>query len=193
MSPWRIATAALTALLLGACASTEVDTWPPERFIAGNYQTYSWRSEPIVNTIGSRDPIYVMDPIVREETNRVLASKGYQLVEWNGEFTIDYIYAPGVVAGEMADEAYVIGVRAGVRPNINVSQAQRDNAIALGSTARETHNLVLQINDGAARKEVWRGHVTKFAENVNTSDTSATRREVSTAVSRLLRELPNAN
>jgi hypothetical protein len=191
MSAWKQFTIAITLLIIGGCASTEVDTWPADTFSAGNYKNYSWRSEPIRNTQGSADAIYTLDPIVREETDRLLRAKGYRRVDWNGDFTIDYIYAPGLVAGAKGDNAYFVSARAGVRPNLNVSQAERDNAIALG-TDRETHNLALQINDGEKRTEVWRGVVTKISTDINPRSQDAVRSSVRPLLSKLTSQLPDA-
>tara|TARA_R110002072_G_scaffold135407_2_gene276681 strand:+ start:314 stop:889 length:576 start_codon:yes stop_codon:yes gene_type:complete len=191
MSVWKQYTLGLTLLVIGGCASTEVDTWPADTFSAGNYQTYSWRSEPIQNSQGSSDAIYTLDPIVREETDRLLKAKGYRLIGWNGDFTIDYIYAPGLVAGAKGDNAYLISPRAGLRPNFNVSQAERDNAIALG-TDRETYNLALQINDGKKRNEVWRGVVTKIATDINPRSKDAVRSSARMLLSKLTSQLPDA-
>ncbi|MCX2980291.1 DUF4136 domain-containing protein [Halieaceae bacterium IMCC14734] len=191
MSVWKQCTIVLTLLIVGGCASTEVDTWPVDTFSAGNYQTYSWRTEPIRNSQGSADAIYTLDPIVREETDRLLKAKGYRLLEWDGDFTIDYIYAPGLVAGAKGDNAYMVSARAGLRPNMNVSQAERDNAIALG-TDRETYNLALQINDGKKRHEVWRGVVTKIATDINPRSQDAVRSSARTLLSKLTGQLPDA-
>ena len=191
MSAWKLFIIAITLFTIGGCASSQVDTWPIEEFSSANYKTYSWRSEPIKNTQGSADAIYTLDPIVREETDRLLQAKGYQRVGWNGDFTVDYIYAPGLVAGAKGDNAYIVSPRAGVRPNLNISQSERDNAIALG-TDRETHNLALQINDGKKRTEIWRGVATKISEDINPRSSDAVRSSVRPLLTKITSQLPNA-
>jgi hypothetical protein len=191
MNPLKLCAAALALLFLVACSSVEIEVWEPTQFAAGNYQTYSWRSEPIVNTVGSRDIIYKMDPIVRRETNRVLQAKGYRLAVWNGDFTVDYIYAQGLRDGVPGESVPRASPSAGVRPNENMSQAEIDNAIAL-SGAKETHKLVLQFNDGKSRAEVWRGVLTEIAQDITGENMGDTRRAISKGITELSRNLPEA-
>jgi len=191
MNTLKLAATTLAMFFLAACAGLEIEAWEPTQFAAGNYQTYSWRSEPIVNTVGSRDPIYMMDPIVRAETDRVLQAKGYRKVEWNGDFTVDYIYAPGIRAGVAGEAASNISPRAGVRPNTSMSGAERDNAIAL-SGVKETHNLALQFNDGKSRQEVWRGVLTKIAQDTTGENVGNTRRNIGKGINQMTSTLPKA-
>lgn len=179
------------ACLLGACASVEVDVWDPSQFTAGNYRTYSWRSEPFSEGFFTRDPIYVIDPILREVVDEELAARGYQRVARGGEFTIDYIFAPGLRLGAPSEQASNIAPRAGVRPNTNISQAERDNAIAL-SGVKETRNIALQVNDGKSGREVWRAVITKIVANANEPDKSRTRGALRTGVRRAFKDLPGA-
>ena len=185
-----LATALLTCLL-AACASVEVDVWDSKEFAAGNFQTYSWRSEPFSSEFYLRDPIYVIDPILRDIVDAELAKMGYRLVPRGGDFTIDYIYAPGIRLGAPSDAASFVSPRAGVRPNTTISQAERDNAIAL-SGVKETRNIALQINDGETGREVWRAVITKIVANANQPDKSRTRSTLATGIRRAFRDLPPA-
>ena len=179
------------AFLLTACASVEVDVWDPRQFAAGNFQTYSWRSEPFSSDLYFRDPIYLIDPILREAVDKELGNLGYRLIPRGGDFTIDYIYAPGVRLGAPSESASNIAPRAGIRPNTGISQAERDNAIALAGV-KETRNVALQINDGGTGHEVWRAVITKIVANVNEVDSSSARRSLGSGVKRALRNLPAA-
>jgi hypothetical protein len=191
MSPIKTVAAALLFAFLGACSGLEYEAWPTDEFAAAGYQTYSWRTEPIQNIAGSGDPIYALDPIARAETDSLLQAKGYRRVDWNGDFTVDYIYAPGLTSGVMGEEASIITTRVGVRPNSSVSQAERDNAIALGSGVKETHNLALQLNDGKSRKEVWRGIITKIAQEGSSNKPS--RSSIKSGLNKLVSQLPSAS
>lgn len=190
MSRPKFLAALLLATLVSACASVEVDVWDAQEFAAGNFQTYSWRSEPYAREVYFRDPIYVIDPILREIVDRELKALGYQLVAGGGDFTIDYIYAPGVRLGAPTRQASNISPRAGVRPNTNISQAERDNAIALAGV-KETRNIALQINNGATGREIWRAVITKIVANANEVDNTA-RRNLDRGISRAFRDLPPA-
>lgn len=182
----------LLSLCLFACSGIETQTWPPEKFAAGNFKTYSWRTEPIRNMAGSGDPIYKVDPLIRRETDAILQQKGYRRIPRKGDFTIDYLFAPGLAIGASAETADNLNPRAGVRPNTNISQAERDNAVALGSGVRETRRIALQVNDGKSGLEIWRGVITEFVENVNQVDKAALERAVRNGVKAILKELPPA-
>ena len=181
----------LAACLLVGCAGVEVDVWDPKEFAAGSFQTYSWRSEPFSNEFYIRDPIYVIDPILREEVDAELAKKGYRQVARGGDFTIDYIYAPGVRLGAPGATTSFISPNPAVRPNANVSQAERDNAIALAGV-KETRNIALQVNNGQTGREVWRAVMVKIVADANQPDKRATRSTLKTAVRRAFRDLPDA-
>lgn len=180
---------AAAACLLSACASVEVDVWDPSKFAAGNYRTYSWRSEPFSSGFYTHDPIYVVDPLLREVVNEELSRKGFSEVARGGDFSIDYIFAPGVRLGAPTEQTSYISARAGVRPNTTISQAERDNAIAL-SGVKETRNIALQINDGASGKEVWRAVITKIVANANEPGRNRTRSILKSGVSKAFRNLP---
>lgn len=193
MSPLKTVVSALLLALLGACSGLEYDVWPTDNFAAGRYQTYSWRSEPFQNTTGSADLIYRLDPIVRRETDQLLQAKGYTRIDRSGSFTIDYIFAPGLRLGVMGEDASNISARIGIRPNSAVSQAQRDNAIALGSGVKETHNLALQINDGQSGKEVWRGVVSKISQDNSGSANRSNNSAISKGLRNMIAKLPPAS
>lgn len=176
LSPWL-----LLAALLTACAGVEVDTWDTGKFAAGNFKTYSWRSEPFSKQVYFRDPIYVIDPILREQVDKQLLGLGYRSVPRGGDFTVDYIYAPGVRLGAPSSAASNISPRAGVRPNTTISQAERDNAIAL-SGVKETANVAIQLNHGQTGQEVWRAVITKIVANVNEMDADRARSTLGSGV-----------
>jgi hypothetical protein len=184
-------TVALALCLLSACASVEVDVWDPDEFAAGEFRTYAWRSEPFQSNYYSQDPIYVIDPILRDVLDEKLAAKGYKRVARDGDFTVDYIFAPGVRLGAPAGQATNVASRAGIRPNTTVSQAERDNAIALAGV-KETRNIAIQFNSGETGREVWRGVITKIVANANKPDRNRTRTLLGSGVSRALRSLPDA-
>ncbi len=183
--------AVLLALLVAACSGIEVEVGDPSQFTAGNFKTYSWRSEPFENFAYSRDPVYLIDPILRELVDAELQGKGFRQVPRGGDFTINYIYAPGVLKGVPSELTSNVAPRAGVRPNTNISGAERDNAIALAGV-KETRNIVLQVNDGESGLEIWRAEITKIIANVNQPDLDRTRSALKSGVSRAFRDLPQA-
>ena len=108
-----------------------------------------------------------------------------------GDFTIDYIYAPGIRLGAPNAATSFVSPNPAVRPNANVSQAERDNAIALAGV-KETRNIALQVNNGETGREVWRAVMTKIVADANQPDRRATRSALKTGVSRAFRDLPGA-
>ncbi len=191
MSHLKSLAAILLAMLVAACSGIEVEVGDSTQFAAGNFKTYSWRSEPFNNSAYSRDPIYLIDPILRDLVDAELQGKGFRHVPRGGDFTIDYIYAPGVIRGAPSELTSNVAPRAGVRPNTSISGAERDNAIAL-SWVKHTRNVVLQVNDGEIGLEIWRALITKIIDNVNEPDSSRTRSALSSGVSRAFRDLPQA-
>ncbi len=191
MSHLKSLAAVLLAMLVVACSGIEVEVGDPSQFAAGNFKTYSWRSEPFKNFAYSRDPVYLIDPILRELVDTELQGKGFRQVPRSGDFTIDYIYAPGLLKGAPSELTSNVAPRAGVRPNTNISGAERDNAIAL-SGVKETRNIALQVNDGKTGLEIWRAVITKFVANANEPDSSRTRSALKSGVSRAFRDLPRA-
>jgi len=192
MSTLKLAPLALLTTLLVACAAVEVDTWDTQGFAAGNFQTYSWRSEPFSREVYFRDPIYVIDPILRDLVDAELQDLGYRQVPRGGDFTVDYIYAPGVRLGAPSSAASNVAPRAGVRPNTSISQAERDNAIALAGV-KETRNIAIQLNNGHTGSEVWRAVITKIVANVNEVDAKSARSSLGKGVRRAFSDFPKAN
>jgi hypothetical protein len=184
--------ALVLVLLVTACSSVEIEVWDSGKFAPAGFQSYSWRSEPFSKGVYSRDPIYVIDPILREVVNSNLSAKGYQLVAGGGDFTVDYTYAPGLRMGAPSGATDVLSPRAGVRPNTTISQAERDNAIAL-SGVKETRNIALQFNDGQSGLQLWRVLITKFATDANQPEKARVRSALESGVKKGFRELPAAS
>jgi len=176
--------------LMTACSNVEVQVWDSGRFDA-NFQTYSWRSQPFTNSFYSRDPIYVIDPILRDIVDTELGKKGYRKISRQGDFTVDYTYAPGVLMGASSEAVDNLSPRAGVRPNTTISQAERDNAIAL-SGVKETRNISLQLHDGKTTLEIWRALITKITDDVNQPDKKRLRSALAAGVSKAFKDLPQA-
>jgi hypothetical protein len=191
MNNRKVFAALILAALVTACSSVEVEVWDSGDFGPANFQTYSWRSEPFANNVYSRDPIYVIDPVLRQIVDAQLAAKGFRKVPRDGDFTVDYTYAPGLRMGVASDAADNLSPRAGVRPNASVSQAERDNAIAL-SGVKETRNISLQFNDGQSGRELWGTLITKFTADANAPDKERVRSALESGVRRSFKELPAA-
>ncbi|RLA45952.1 MAG: DUF4136 domain-containing protein [Gammaproteobacteria bacterium] len=162
----NILASALLALLLAACSGIEIEPAETDKFAAGNYQYYKWRSEPMRNITNSSDPIYTLDPILRQQVNANLQSKGYILDEKRAQFSVDYTFAAGMLQGEKSAQASNITLYPSVMPNRQVDGASVDNAIALGGV-KETRNIALQFNNMANNEEVWQVIMTKIVEDVN--------------------------
>jgi predicted secreted protein len=183
--------AALTSLFLTACSGVETRPSDTKDFVAGNYHFYSWRSEPIVNSTNSRDPMYRLDPILRDAINTSLQSKGYVLDAQRAQFSVDYIFAEGVRDGVKGEAASNLSTHPGVVPDRNLDQASIDNAHALGSL-KETRNIGIQLNDIGRTEEVWRVVITKLVEDANTTPNDSLRKSVNSAVAQGMRTLPDA-
>lgn len=190
MSQLKALAGVFLAVFLTACSGVEVQVWETDKFTAGNFHTYSWRSEAFTNNFYSTDPVYLIDPLLRKLVDKELRERGYQLVPRSGDFSIDYIYAPGIRIGVASDTADVLSPRAGVRPNTTISQAERDNAIALAGV-RETRDISLQINDGNTGLEVWRAVITKFVANVNEPDSKRLEKALRSGVVTAFKDLPS--
>lgn len=180
----------LLALLLTSCSSG-IQTRPGDitAFEQGGYQYYRWRSQPMTGGSRSQDPISLLDPILRREVDRALAEKGYILDPEQAQFSVDYVYAPGMIMGEKSAEATNIQTYPTVIPNRQVNQAVVDNAYALGGV-KETDNIGLQFNDIQRSEEVWRVVITKIVENANDVDPTRLERTVRQAIAKGLRTLP---
>ena len=182
----------LAASLLAACSSG-IQTRPsdPAAFEAGNFQYYKWRSEPVTNTSGSTDWYYAMDPILRREIDAALRDKGYRLDDEKADFSVDYIYAPGMIMGAKSAEATNIQNYPTAIPNRQVNQAVVDNAHALAGV-RETSNIGIQLNDVSTNTEVWSVIITKIVEDVNNVDRERLAKNIRQAVGTGMRTLPKA-
>lgn len=192
MRTTHILASTFLCLAMAACSGIETQPAPTDAFAAGHYRYYKWRSEPLTNTISSSDPIYVMDPIMRREIDSALQSKGFVLDAQRAQFSVDYLYATGLLQGAKSGEASNISSYPTVLPNRQVNQAIVDNANALGGV-KETSNIAIQFNDAQSKGEVWRVVITKIVENVNNVDTSKVAGVLSKAVDKALRELPDAS
>ncbi|MFT6288994.1 MAG: hypothetical protein ACJA09_003760 [Alcanivorax sp.] len=179
------------ALLLTACSGVETRPQDTEKFEAANYTFYGWRTGPLSNSSQSRDPLYVMDPIIRTAVDEILHKKGYRLSPERAEFSINYLYATGMRMGQKGSEASNVSNYPGVIPNRNIDQASIDNAHALGGV-KETNNIALQFDDVARKEQVWNVVITKLAEDANRVDTPRLQKNVRSAIKEGLRTLPPA-
>jgi hypothetical protein len=179
----------LLLLTLSACSGVEIQPAPINEFAAGNYQYYKWRTEPLPNATGSSDPLYALDPIIRREVNADLQSKGYVLDDTRAQFTVDYLFAMGMLQGEQSELASNISPYPGVVPNRRIDQASVDNAIALGGV-KETNNIVVQFNDRSSNRSVWRVTITKIVEDANNIDISGLEKNLKNVILQALQSLP---
>lgn len=183
----------LLSLALVACNSIETRPADTEAFAAGNYKYYKWRSEPLANTTGSDDPMYLMDPIIRLEVDSGLRDKGYVLDTNKAQFSVDYLQAMGLRMGVGSqDSSGGIDPIPSARPNRQINQAMVDNANAL-SGVHETNNIALQFNNVETQEEVWRVVITKIVENTNKTDTDKMKKNLNNGIKQALRPLPEAS
>ena len=182
----------IVSLGLAACSGIETEPAATDTFAAGNYHYYRWRSQPMVNSKKSADPIYTLDPILRKELDTSLAEKGYILDQKRAQFSVDYIFAEGLLMGERSRSGSNLSTHPGAVINRNTDQAEADNAYALGGV-KETRNLGIQFNDIASNKEVWRVVITKIIDDANATDTSKMDKQVIKAVKNATKTLPAAS
>ena len=182
----------LLSLTLLACSGVEIQSVDTDRFKAGNYVYYKWRTDPLPTNVRSSDPMYAVDPVMRREVNADLQSKGYVLDSERAQFTVGYILASGMVQGEPSNLASNISTYASIRPNRQIDQASIDNAIALGGV-KETNNIILQFNNRTSNKEVWQVTLTKIVENANNVDTSRIDANLAQYLKRAMKSLPQAS
>ncbi|MEH6590380.1 MAG: DUF4136 domain-containing protein [Halioglobus sp.] len=182
----------LSIIFIAACSGIETRPGDTDAFVAGNYQYYRWRSEPMQNTLNSVDPMYQLDPILRRELDRALQAKGYKLDSERAQFSVDYIYAEGLRMGEKSRDASNLSTHPGTIPNRNMDQASVDNAYALGGV-KETANIGIQFNDVERKEEVWRVIITKIIDNVNANENLKLQKNVEKAVQQATRELPKVS
>ena len=183
-----LACTALSLTLL-ACSGVEIQPAATDQFIAGNYHYYRWRTDPLPNEAGSSDPLYALDPIMRREINADLQDKGYVLDPERAQFTVDYLFAMGMVQGEQSELGSNITPYPSVTPNRQIDQASVDNAIALGGV-KETNNITIQFNDRLSNKAVWHVTMTKIVEDANNINVSGLEKNPKGVVARALEPLP---
>ena len=180
----------LSLTVLG-CSGVEIQPADTNRFIAGNYLYYQWRTEALPRDVRSSDPAYAIDPVMRRDVNADLQSKGYVLNPERAQFTVGYILMNGMVQGATSDLASNISPYPRVTPNRQIDQASVDNAIALGGV-KETNNIILQFNDKTSNQEVWHVTLTKIVEDANSVDTSRINDNLTQYLKRALKSLPQA-
>ncbi len=193
MRSFTLLTTLLLPLALAACTTIETHPEDTARFVAGNYTFYKWRSQPLANTGASADPLYVMDPMIRQLVNAELEKKGYVLDAGRAQFSVDYLQATALREGVSSQDASNgIDPIPSARPNRQINQAMVDNANALAGV-QTTNNIAIQFNDMASQQEVWQVVVTKIVDDVNRVDTQTMQRSLETGISRGLRSLPAAH
>jgi hypothetical protein len=180
----------LSLTVLG-CSGVEIQPADTNRFIAGNYLYYQWRTEALPSDVRSSDPAYAIDPVMRRDVNADLQSKGYVLNPERAQFTVGYILMNGMVQGATSDLASNISPYPRVTPNRQIDQASVDNAIALGGV-KETNNIILQFNDKTSNQEIWHVTLTKIVEDANSVDTSRINDNLTQYLKRALKSLPQA-
>ncbi len=182
----------LLSLTLLACSSVEVRHEGSEDFVAGDFHYYKWRSKPLQNPAGSSDPLYLMDPVIRQEVDAGLAAKGYVLDVERAEFSVDYLTASGMRMGVKSQDAGGIEPIPSARPNRQINQAMVDNANAL-SGSQETSNIALLFNRVSTQEEVWHVIITKIVEDSNSVDKKKLQSTLSQAFKKALAPLPKAS
>tara|TARA_R110002049_G_scaffold23490_44_gene82820 strand:- start:1273 stop:1857 length:585 start_codon:yes stop_codon:yes gene_type:complete len=182
----------MLSLVLVACSGVDIQHSAADKFSAGGYHYYKWRTEPLPTTTRSSDPVYAIDPVMRREVNADLQSKGYVLDEARAQFTVDYLYVSGMQQGEPSQLASNITPYPRVTPNRQVNQATVDNAIALGGV-KETNNIILQFNDLASNREVWQATLSKVVEDANNIDASRLDENLKNYLASALKNLPPAS
>ena len=180
----------LSLTVLG-CSGVEIQPADTDRFIAGNYLYYQWRTDALPSDVRSSDPAYAIDPVMRRDVNADLQSKGYVLNPERAQFTVGYILMNGMVQGATSDLASNISPYPRVTPNRQIDQASVDNAIALGGV-KETNNIILQFNDKTSNQEIWHVTLTKIVEDANSVDTSRINDNLTQYLKRALKSLPQA-
>lgn len=186
-----LASAALSLGLI-ACSGVDIEPSAVDTFASKNYRYYTWRTAPLPATARSTDLFYQIDPALRKTVNAVLADKGYVQDAERAEFSVDYIYAPGLVQGAKPEQASNISHIPSATANRMIDQASVDNAIALGGL-KETNTIRLQINDIASQTAVWQATMTKIVENANRADKDALQADLRRYLERAMRPLPDTS
>lgn len=180
------------SLVLMGCSGIDIDPSNTDQFKAGNYRYYKWRTEPLPSQTRSSDPVYIVDPVVRREVDAGLQGKGYLLDPQRAQFTVDYVFATGMVQGERSDLASNISPYPSATPNRQANPAIVDNAIAL-SGVKETNNLVVQFNDKKSNREVWQVTLSKIVEDINNADKARVDNILKEYLKSALQSLPQAS
>ncbi|PLW69213.1 DUF4136 domain-containing protein [Pseudohalioglobus lutimaris] len=182
-------------LIFGLTACSTIETRPEDtaRFVAGQYKYFTWRSQPLNNPGGSSDPLYTMDPMIREQVNAQLVKKGYILDPARAQFSVDYLQATALREGVSSQDASGgIDPIPSARPNRQINQAMVDNANALAGV-QTTNNIAIQFNDMESQEEVWRVVVTKIVDDVNRVDANTMRNNLQKGISKGMSSLPDAS
>ena len=190
----RLSAVLIFSLLLStltACSGIEIQPSAVEPFAAGNYQYYKWRTDPLPQDVRTSDPLYSMDPTIREMVDAGLQAKGYRLDETRAQFSVGYLYALGMREGAVSDQASNISYYP-TAANRQIDGASVDNAVALGGV-KETNNIRLQFNDVASNKEVWHVSMTKIVEDSNMAISAKANDNLRKYVPQALETLPQAN
>ncbi|MDG2047728.1 MAG: DUF4136 domain-containing protein [Halioglobus sp.] len=181
----------LFSLTLLGCSGVEIQPAATDRFVAGDYRYYQWRTDPLPSGVRFSDPAYIIDPVMRREIDTDLKSKGYVLNPEKAQFTVGYILMNGMIQGATSDLASNISPYPSVAPNRQIDQASVDNAIALGGV-KETNNIIIQFNNKTDNQEIWRVTLTKIIEDANNIDTSRINKNLTQYLKRALKSLPQA-
>ncbi len=184
-------TSTLLSLTLVACSGVDIQHSAIDRFTAGNYHYYTWRTEPLPQATESSNAMYAIDSVMRQEIDAQLQSKGYVPDPQRAQFTVNYRYVRGMVQGERSALASNISAYPGGGTNRLVDQASVDNAIALGGV-KETDNIILQFNDRATNREVWQVTLTEIVENANSNESARLNDNLTKFLQRALQPLPQA-
>lgn len=181
----------LTLLALAACSGVEIERSDVEKFSAGNYQYYTWRSEPLPSGSLTGDPMSTIDPVIRRDVDADLQGKGYVLDDERAQFTVDYRFVRAMQQGAQSELASNVTPAARAVPNRQISQAVVDNAIALGGV-KETNNIVLQFNDVSSNQVVWQASLSKIVQDANDVDATRLDSNLKRFLDSALQQLPPA-
>ena len=176
-------------LTLSGCSSTQVDSAPPDRFAAKQYQSYSWRAALPTGMSGSMDEFYRLSTTVRDVVSEALEKKGYRNVESDGDFVISYAFKATLETG-VDPTATEFNTTSAVI-NRGVDPAEAANAQALAGP-REVASLLLLFEDGANLAPVWSATISQVVENRNQPDLEKVQRKLEPGVAKALRPLPDA-
>jgi hypothetical protein len=182
---------ALALLAVAACSGVEIERSGIEKFSAGQFKYYKWRSEPLPSGTLAGDPMYTIDPVIRRDVDAALQGKGYVLDPERAQFTVDYRFVRAMQQGEKSQLASNVTPFPRVVPNRQNSQAVVDNAIALGGV-KETNNIVLQFNDVTSNEVVWQASLSKIVQDANNVNDTRLDDNLQRFLTRALNDLPPA-